>query len=509
MSEGLWATPNKFLSFGETRLKSMGAEIASRSVAWDFSGMIGLLPDPDPILTKRGDGAEVLEELTADGHLLSVIQTRKLGTLKREHKWEPGTDGDESSPRAEQLCADLTADLKEVRIFDLISALLDAPYYGLIPVEILWKPANGTARIADLRPLPNRWFGFDEENNPRFRSINHVFDGEELPWGKFVFARHFPTYDNPYGLRLLSRCLWPVAFKKGGLKFWVTFMEKYGMPFLLGHYRQGATPDEQNAMLTSLAKMVQDSVAAVPEGNTVEMLVNKGTNSYQVYSRLIDAMDAEISKVIMGQTLTAEVGDKGSYAASKTHENVLDDYRQADQTLVKGVMDTIAGIYRDVNAPGVPAPMFTWFETEDPQQDFAERDKALTEGGRVRLTKSYYMRRYRFQEDDIEMVEQTESKLEDSGSPTPGTTQFAEAGKFTPEQQSLEELADLTIAGVDLAGNEERILQAVLDAASYEQAVENLLALYPELDMPGLRQLTERALVAAELFGRTKEEGPA
>jgi len=424
MAEGLWVTPNTFLNFGETRLRSLGTEIASRSAAWDFGGLLGLLPDPDPILTKRGDGAEVLEELTADGHLLSVIQTRKLGTLKREHKWEPGADGDESSPRARQLCADLTLDLEEVRLFDLISALLDAPYYGLIPVEILWRPANGAARIADLRPLPSRWFGFDEDNNPRFRSLSHVFDGEALPWGKFVFARHFPTYDNPYGLRLLSRCLWPVAFKKGGLKFWVTFMEKYGMPFLLGHYRQGATPAEQSAMLAALAKMVQDAVAVVPDGNTVEMLINKGASSYQIYSRLIDAMDAEISKVIMGQTLTAEIGDRGSYAASKTHENVLDDYRQADQALVKGVMDTIAGLYRDVNAPGVPAPVFTWFETEDPQQDFAERDKTLTQGGRVRLTKSYYMRRYRFQEDDIEIVEAAQPVSREPGESVGHTRPF-------------------------------------------------------------------------------------
>jgi phage gp29-like protein len=101
-------------------------------------------------------------------------------------------------------------------------------------VEILWASGDSSLRIADLIGKPVRWFGFDTDNHPRFRSAGNPWLGEELPFGKFVFARHFPTYDNPYGLRLLSRCFWPAAFKKGGIKFWVTLAEKYGMPFMLG-----------------------------------------------------------------------------------------------------------------------------------------------------------------------------------------------------------------------------------------------------------------------------------
>lgn len=512
---GLWVTPTQYLEFGESRLQDLGREIATRASAWDFSGLIGLLPDPDPILTKRGDSAEILEGLTADGHLLSVIQTRKLGTLKREFKWSPGGGKDKPAPGANQLCDQLIEDLQRVSMYDLISSLLDAPLYGMVPAEIIWRPGKGRARIADLRALPYRWFGFDEENRPRFRSRANMFEGEALPWGKFVLARHFPSYDNPYGLRLLSRCLWPVAFKKGGVKFWVTFIEKYGMPFLLGKYRPGATRDEQELMLSSLVRMVQDAVAVVPEGNVVEMLNKAGTaeSSGNQFERLVEAMNAEISKVIMGQTLTAEIGDTGSYAASKTHEDVLDDYRQADQSLVKSVMDQVAVIYRDINAPGAPAPVFTWFETEDPQQDFAERDKALTEGGRVRLTKSYYMRRYSFQADDLEIAEfgpppaAKDEPARELGGTDESKTEFAETTSYTPEQQALEDLADKAMAKVDLQANEARIVAAVQAAETWDQAVENVLALYLDMDMEGLRELTEQAVLAAELHGRMMAGG--
>lgn len=498
---GLWVSPTRYLDLGEHKINDLTREIASRSLAWDYSGIMGLLPDPDPVLRKRGDGAEILEGLTADGKVITSIQTRKLGTLKREYKFSPGSVDGQTDARSEQLCRDLTEDLEDVSMYDLLSGLLDAPYYGMTPAELFWESRGGSIHLAKIQVLPDRWFGFDDANSPRFRSLASPFDGEEIPAGKMVFARHFPTYDNPFGLRLLSRCLWPVAFKAGGTRFWVTFCEKYGMPFLVGKYRQGASADEQQTLLSALAKMVQDAVAVIPDGNVIEFL-DKGSSgsggSTDTYSQLRKAMDAEISQVLMGQTLTAEIGDAGSYAASKTHEDVLDDYRLADQQMVQGVMNEIAKLYRDINAADVPAPVFEWFEDEDPQAAFAERDKALIEGG-LKIKKAYYVRRYNFREDEIEVAAEPEGQP-----PEPEKQEFAEAGRtqFTASQQALEDLADTALAGVDLSGNEDAILQAVLQADSYDQAMENLLALYPALDMSGLQTMMERVLVAAEMSGR-------
>jgi phage gp29-like protein len=403
----------KWLNFGDSKLDGLANEIATRSTAWDYSGMIGLLPDPDPVLRKRGDGTEILEELTSDGKVISSIQTRKLGSLKREYKFTPGNKVKQIDSRAKQLCKDLVADLESVDMYSLISGFLDAPYYGMIPAELMWEPRGGLIRLAKIKILPSRWFSFDQENDPRFLSRGNQYEGEAVHWAKIVFAKHFPTYDNPFGLRLLSRCLWPVAFKKGGTKFWVTFCEKYGMPFLVGKYRQGADTAEQQTLLSALGKMVQDAVAVIPEGNLIEFLDKNGSSgasggsgtggATNTFDRLRSAMDAEISQVIMGQTLTAEVGDSGSYAASKTHRDILIDYQQADQKLIKDVMDKIARIYRDINAPDVPAPVFTWFESEDPQNEFAARDKVLGDCGVV-FTKNYYMKRYGYLEDEIEVV---------------------------------------------------------------------------------------------------------
>lgn len=203
MPDGIYITPTKFVSFAESKrnLSSLKQEIASRSAAWDFSGLVGLLPDPDPILRKRGDGVEILEELTGDGHLLSVMQGRKLGSLKQEFTFEPGVDEDgKKTSQSEQLCKDFTRDMAKLKNRDLISSILDAPYYGMTPIELTFEP-GAYLQLRKLEAKPVRWFGFDEDNEPRFRSLEEAEEGEKLPWGKFVFARHFPTYDNPYVLR--------------------------------------------------------------------------------------------------------------------------------------------------------------------------------------------------------------------------------------------------------------------------------------------------------------------
>ncbi|WP_051284375.1 DUF935 domain-containing protein [Desulforegula conservatrix] len=507
----------------------LSEEIASRPHAWDWSGSLGLLPDPDPVLRKLETGDEILESLTADGHLISVIQSRKAKTISREFKFEPGrVEGEKPGPQAEKLLSDFKADLERIDLDILISGILDAPLYGMTPIEIIWDTGNspfqrgaGGLRITNLKCLPARWFGFDDENNPRFKSIYNQWMGEEIPFGKFVFARHYPTYDNPYGLRLLSRCFWPVTLKKGGLKFWSVLAEKYGMPYLIGEYRQGAPLSEQNEMLNKLFSMVQDACAVIPSGGTVKILETASKASADIHKTLVETMNAEISKIIQGQTLTTEMGKSGSYAASKTHKDILDDYRQADQKLVKTVFEEIAWLYGQINAPGVPTPIMIWQDEEDPKKDFAERDKSLFDAG-VNFTKTYYMRQYGLNDDDFELIQTDVGRAEPKRSPTTGSRQaeYAEPkangepasiptskggkGDFTPNQQSIENLADKAIqqAADAMKSNEDKILNAIMESTSYEDAIQKLLELYPDLDIDGLAGSLERAMLSAGIFGR-------
>jgi phage gp29-like protein len=491
-----------FFQEGEQARKAeLAGEFASRGRSIDsYLDILGALPDPDPVLKKLDATGTILNDLMSDEHVTSVVQTRKVGTLNREWRIEPGghggADPDALSKRA---CDEFAADLDNLNMFDVISQILDAPYYGMAPIEIIYASHDGFWHIGELRCLPAAWFRFAAaDNQPKFLSLNDMIAGEPLPENKFVFARHFPSYKNPYGLRLLSRCFWPVTFKKGGVTFWMKFLEKFGIPHVVGKYKEGTTKAVQAEILANLASMVQDAVAVIPEGTAIDVLNasgGKSSGSDGSFSALKDAMEAGISKVIMGQTLTAEIGDKGSFAASKTHENVLESYRECDARLVKDAIEQVAWIYCQVNFPGAANPRFVWHEEDDPRKDFADRDKVLHETG-VRFRKSYYTRFYGLREDEFDIAEAAAASPDNSG-------MFAEGDKLDDDQLLLEKLmADVIPDGTVAAGETIKQIMAAVDAADgYDDLSERLAKLFPTLDGERFRQVLERALFASEMFG--------
>ena len=85
MATGIWAPNGEWIEFGEgIDHKSLGSEIATPTAVGeqDVGGMLEGMPDPDPVLRKRGDDAKVLEDLTADDEVCVAMELRKLRVLE-------------------------------------------------------------------------------------------------------------------------------------------------------------------------------------------------------------------------------------------------------------------------------------------------------------------------------------------------------------------------------------------------------------------------------------------
>lgn len=283
----------------------------------------------------------------------------------------------------------------------VISAMLDAPFYGFTPLELNWKFAGDWWHLADIVARPFHWFRFDSNNEP-------VFVGEygsycalpiPLPSGKFVFVTHHATYDNPYGLRLLSRCLWPVSFKRGGLSFYARFVERHGMPWVVGEAPVKAEAHEKAEMARNLARMVQDAVAVIPNGASVT-LESAGQAQGEIHEKFLGRQDKAISKILMGQTLTVEMEGKNSQAAAQTHNDVAEGLADADKAMVVDAWNEIAWLYAQVNAPaGVFAPLAMYDEPEDLNAQ-ADLDRKLTEIG-VQFREEHFTEVYGLKESEF------------------------------------------------------------------------------------------------------------
>jgi phage gp29-like protein len=392
-----------------------GDQFATRTRANDFLRLMRTLPDPDPVLRKMGKGITALQELLTDSHLESVWSVRCSATSGAEWFMAAGDEG-----RREQEAADaFAAELNGMDVPRIIEEMMDAVAYGYSPLEVLWTAKEGRWGIENIVGKPPQWFEFNGENKLVFRT--GITGTEELPENRFLLVRHRPSYVNPYGDKVFSKCFWPVTFKKNGWRWWTVFVEKYGGAFAYGKYPANASEEFKSDLLKALEKMIADAVAIAPEGSeiTIESAGDKRGSS-DIHTAYIKMANAEISKAVLGQTLTTEIGDKGSYAAAQAHNEVREDLAAADRRRISAAFNRLAAVYTFYNfGREVAPPLFTFIKDEDLQADRAERDVKLHQMG-WRPKKTYIAREYGIPEEDFELEETS------GGDPLPG---FSRAGK--------------------------------------------------------------------------------
>jgi phage gp29-like protein len=489
---GLWVTPTSYIEFADSG-KTMSSMIATRERSIDYLGMMSYLPNPDVVLKKLNKDITVYRDLLVDAHVAACAGSRLSGV--KSLKWE--IDRGMSKNRQAKFIQDVFEDMD---VMSLVSEILDAPFFGYQPLEITWQTGRGSWLPKKIEGKPPEWFVFGQQNELRFRSKANYIEGEELPARKFLLARHRATYANPYGSAVLAPVFWPVFFKKGGWKSWVVFCEKYGMPYLLGKHAPGASDAERHRMLDMLERLVADGIAVIADNSNVEFLEHKaGTASTELYKTLVDACNTEMSKAILGHGAAAD-STPGRLGGERDAMAVRKDLIDGDKEIVCRVFNELIDWLVDFNFGDVDRPKFVMYEEEDVDAALSERDKNLTDGGRVKLTKVYYQRAYGFKDDEIEIAEP----------PTPGAKQppaeFSALASTDEQQQAIDELV-AALPPSQLQGAMEQILEPIMalaeSAESYDAMSAGLARLYPELDDSRLRTILERGMFVAEAWGRS------
>jgi hypothetical protein len=371
-------------------------EIATYDTSQDYYDNNILLPDPDQVCSKAGyvtyDWMTVLRFLLTDPHVWACYQSRKAATLGREWEIVEGRYG--TKPDQFKL---IKSWFESLDVRQVISDILDAPFFGHSPLEVIWAVDDLYWWPESIVGRPPEWFAYDYQGNLRYLSRAALINGELLPPKKFLLARHHANYYNPFGERLLSRCFWPITFKRASLKFWAIFIEKYGMPWAVGKVSRGTPQKEREALLSELAKMVQDAVGVINDDESVEFMNDKIGGRGDVtrsYEGLTKQADTQISKAILGQSLTTDSGQdgSGSYALGKVHSDVRADLVESDARIVEYVMNTLLAWVTSLNF-NTNAPEFRFYEEEAVQRDLAERDEKLVNTG-LRFTREYYEDKY-------------------------------------------------------------------------------------------------------------------
>lgn len=467
-------------------------ELAVHQNVAGFTNFLNILPDPDPVLRKQGKSISVYKELTSDSHLFSVMGSRRAGVRSKEWAIDRGS----AKTRQSKIIEDLFK--TKVIPFELMGSILDANFYGYSVMEVVWEHRDGLILPLKVVSKPKEWFAFNSSGELLIKSRKAPM-GEPVPPYKFLLSRNQASYENPYGEKILSRCFWPVVFKKGGIKFWVTFAEKYGMPFMIGKTPRGTSKEETEALADNMEAMIQDAIAVIPDDASIEIKEAAGkASSGDIYEKMATFFNSEISKAVLGQTLTTEVGKTGSYAASQTHQEVRGDLIVEDTHLVQGTINELIGWIWELNFSGTP-PTFTLYEEEDVDDTLAKRDETLTKTG-VKFTKSYYMKAYGFEEGDIEVIDTVQPQ-------TPPVVQnFSEA----PPQPKPADVLDEQSRVVNTQSIERELLSGVIkileEASTYAEAMDAILGAYPTFEIPSLQNTLEKLTANSMILGGVNVE---
>ena len=502
---GLYNADGTFVPFSAADLST---ELATRQNAGMFfgelDGWLNTLPDPDPVLRKRGDEADVLRELSADDQVTTAMLSRKNRVLNCPHlSFRAGApEGETPTPEAEELHRRFMRDLERANLRTVITGMLDAPFFGFTPLELVWRFDGDWWHIVDIVPKPYHWFRFDSRNNPVFVGEYGLYcaDPRPLPPGKFVFVTHHATYDNPYGLRLLSRCLWPVSFKRGGLTFYARFVERHGMPWVVGEAPAQAKEPEKRDMARGLSRMVQDAVAVIPHGANVK-LESAGQTQGAIHEDFLARQDRAISKVLMGQTLTIETDGKNSLAATEAHKSVADDLADADKAMVTDAWNEIAWLYAQVNAgPGVFAPLAEYDEPEDLNVQ-ADLGKKIREMG-AKFTREYFTGRFGLKPEEFTLEgESVEPAGANFAAPAAKKATTAEKAQANLDAAIVKMLPGALKSSAEFVTRLENEIRA---ARSYEDLEESLgVLLAPSMTPEALETFLARAMTAAAGLGMT------
>lgn len=340
-----------------------------------FAGWLNHLENPDPVLRTEaaGKGLKLYDEVDMDAHAGSVLQTRYLAVAGSEWEVVPTDD----SHQAKEIARFVHDAINGCNFSLVVQELLQAVLYGFYGGEVMWTQRGGAWVPAKIICKHPRRFSFALDREPRLLTPDNMIEGEALPDRKFIVFT-WGSSDNPYGKGLGQKLWWPVWFKKVGIKWWLVFLEKFGIPTTVGKYPPGTDPKQQAALLDAIAAIQTETGVKIPDTMAIELLEATRVGNAR-HETLCEYMDRQISKAVLGQTATTE-GTPGKLGNEDAQKEVRQDIEKADADLLCETLNaTLVHWIVDYNFAGVVdyPTLLIRTETKQDLKALADRDKII------------------------------------------------------------------------------------------------------------------------------------
>lgn len=259
-------------------------------------------------------------DIILDAHLSSVIDKRKIAVIKCPITFtKDGTDVPEISNLA-----------KQPWFQDMLSDLLDTRFWGFTLLEF----AFNSDKTISYKMVPRK----------HVRPMaGHVLRNENdqtgIPFRDPPECNYLVEAGEFDDLGLLMKAAQYVIYKRNCFGDYAQYTELFGQPLRKGKYNPY---DEASrlALKQSMEEMGSSPWVIYPEGTDIEFIEAKSPGgSNDLYKGLIEICNNEISKLIVGQTLTTESGSKGARSLGDVHMQVQQEIHFSDRLFIKNILN--------------------------------------------------------------------------------------------------------------------------------------------------------------------------
>ena len=269
---------------------------------------------------------DIYRDTEADAHLSGCIRQRSGFVMSKTFK----IVDDKGEDKPEMLDYFDHAWFK-----DFCQYVLDSNYWGHSLIELGDIVAAGTTAMAydGVRLIPRKHV------IPEYARVV-IQQGDD--WKKGI-DYHSPAVapslveaGKPNDLGLLLKATLHTIPKKNMLAFWDAFGEIFGMPMRVAKTasRDKKDIDRLNQMLVNAGASM---TAVMPLDTELEFIESTRADAYNVYNERVSRANSEISKLIIGQTMTIE--DGSSLSQSQTHLQVLQNLVESDADMLRDVIN--------------------------------------------------------------------------------------------------------------------------------------------------------------------------
>ncbi len=254
-----------------------------------------------------------------DLHYGSVLNTRKLGVTSIPATIQSATD----KRRDVKIAEDVQRLVNDPSFNELVFHMLDSLGKGWSANEIMWDASEGQFHPNRYEPRDQRWFMWDRETlkEPLLITDENPTGERLTPW-KWIQHTPLVITSLPFRSGLSRPAVIAWCLKSYTLRDWMAFLEVFGMPFRIGKYPDGVTDADKDALLDAVRNLGADAAGIIHQDTSIEIVSTAAKGGAEAFIMTAEYWDKQMSKRVLGQTMTSDEGQGRGKAQAEVHNDV-------------------------------------------------------------------------------------------------------------------------------------------------------------------------------------------